>query len=69
MKVKQIKGGGEVQPPAAIVHNDYTITSAPLRVKLLGESPKVNDTLRKVLGEKPLFDESQLDSILKGSVI
>jgi len=29
------------QSPAAIVHGDYSVTSAPLRLRMLSESPKV----------------------------
>jgi len=44
-----------VQQPLAVVHGDYTMTSAPERVKLLTEQPKVNDTYRIVTGDKPLL--------------
>ena len=27
-----------------VVHNDFTLTSAPLRLQMLAEPPKVNDT-------------------------
>ena len=45
---KQIKKGNAVQSPATVVHNDYTMTSAPLRLQLLSQPPKANDTLAKV---------------------
>jgi hypothetical protein len=64
--VKEIKGGSEVQTPALIVHNDYTITSAPLRLKLLSEPPRLNDVLRKVLGDTPLISPEKVEDILKG---
>jgi hypothetical protein len=32
-----------VQKPIGLVHGDYTTTSAPRRLQLLGESPKIND--------------------------
>jgi hypothetical protein len=47
-----------------IVHNDYTITSAPLRLRQLGAPPKVNDVLRKVLHEKPLIDPNKVEEVL-----
>mmetsp|Transcript_29357 Transcript_29357/g.28084 ORF Transcript_29357/g.28084 Transcript_29357/m.28084 type:complete len:170 (+) Transcript_29357:456-965(+) len=46
-----------------IVHNDYTLTSAPLRVQQLGEPPKVTDTLKDVLGEKSLLSKEDLKEL------
>jgi hypothetical protein len=45
----RIEGGQEVQPPAQIVHGDYTLTSAPQRLRDLASPPGANDTLRQVL--------------------
>lgn len=45
----RIDGGQEVQPPAHIVHGDYTLTSAPQRLRDLAAPPSVNDTLRPFL--------------------
>ncbi|KAJ8599710.1 hypothetical protein CTAYLR_004740 [Chrysophaeum taylorii] len=42
--------GDTPQKPAPIVHADYTGDSAPLRVQMLAEPPKVND----VLAQTPL---------------
>lgn len=61
-----IKGGSAVQGPAFVVHNDYTRTSAPRRVRDLSNVPKVNDTLRKVLGERPLIDPTRVEALLAG---
>eukprot|EP00929_Paragymnodinium_shiwhaense_P050504 TRINITY_DN25418_c0_g1_i1.p1 TRINITY_DN25418_c0_g1~~TRINITY_DN25418_c0_g1_i1.p1 ORF type:complete len:369 (+),score=100.44 TRINITY_DN25418_c0_g1_i1:87-1193(+) len=63
---KKIEGGNAVQGPAFVVHNDYTVTSAPRRLRILGEPTKVNDTMRPILGEKSLFDPQELDQLMKG---
>jgi hypothetical protein len=36
----------QYQSPAAIVHGDYTITSAPLRLRMLAQPPKVHNTYK-----------------------
>ncbi len=48
---KRIQGGQQVQEPLHLVHGDYTLTSAPQRLRDLAQPPGVNDTLRTVLGE------------------
>jgi len=51
-KTKQrIAGGQQVQGPAHLVHGDYTLTSAPQRLRDLAEPPTGNDTVRSILGE------------------
>jgi hypothetical protein len=49
----RIDGGQQVQPPAHIVHGDYTLSSAPQRLRDLASSPRtralINDTLRPFL--------------------
>jgi hypothetical protein len=45
----RIEGGQEVQRPALIVHGDYTLTSAPQRLRDLASPPGANDTLREFL--------------------
>jgi hypothetical protein len=45
----RIEGGQEVQPPAHLVHGDYTLTSAPQRLRELAAAPGGNDTLRPFL--------------------
>ena len=52
-KQQAIKGGQQVQGPAHVVHGDYTLTSAPERLRRLAQPPSVNDTWR------PLIEESQ----------
>lgn len=46
----RIKGGQQVQGPAQMVHGDYTLTSAPQRLRDLTRPPGGNDTLRGALG-------------------
>ena len=46
---QRIAGGQQVQGPAHVVHGDYTLTSAPQRVRDLAQPPRGNDTLRSVL--------------------
>jgi len=49
---KRIVGGQRVQGPAHLVHGDYTLTSAPQRLRDLTRPPDGNDTLRMVLGSE-----------------
>mmetsp|Transcript_109499 Transcript_109499/g.251086 ORF Transcript_109499/g.251086 Transcript_109499/m.251086 type:complete len:241 (-) Transcript_109499:389-1111(-) len=59
---KQIKGGGmQVQPPAHIVHNDYTQTSGPARLQQLGNKPTMNDVSRRMRGEAPLLTQEEVE--------
>ncbi len=46
---RRIKGGQTVQGPAKMIHGDYTLTSAPQRLRDLSQPPKLNDTLASVL--------------------
>lgn len=62
----KINGGSVVQGPAFVVHNDYSLTSAPRRVRDLAQPPKINDSLRKLLGETPLIDPNEVEDLLKG---
>lgn len=48
---KRIAGGQQVQGPAHVVHGDYTLTSAPQRLRDLTKPPGANDTVRAVLQE------------------
>src|SRR5436190_24169514 len=45
----RIAGGQQVQPPAHIVHGDYTLTGAPQRLRDLAAPPRSNDTLQRFL--------------------
>lgn len=44
-----IAGGQQVQPPLHMVHGDYTLTSAPRRVRDLTKAPSNNDTYKSKL--------------------
>ena len=48
---QRIAGGQHVQEPLQLVHGDYTLTSAPQRLRDLTRPPGRNDTLRSALGE------------------
>jgi len=64
---KRIVGGQEVQGPAHVVHGDYTLTSAPQRLRDLTRPPDGNDTLRAVLGaERALIPANRAERSLKG---
>ena len=61
----RIKGGQQVQGPAQMVHGDYTLTSAPQRLRDLTRPPGGNDTLRGALGEHAsLISPSLADAAL-----
>lgn len=47
----RIDGGQQVQAPAHMVHGDYTLDSAPQRLRDLARPPTGNDTLRPFLAE------------------
>ena len=64
---KMIDGGQQVQGPAHIVHGDYTLTSAPERLKQLSFPPGKNDTLNKILGADSLLStELVKETLLNG---
>lgn len=46
---KRITGGQPVQKPIHLVHGDYTLTSAPARLRDLTRPPSGNDTFLSVL--------------------
>lgn len=48
---QRIADGQQVQGPIHFVHGDYTLTSAPQRLRDLANPPGINDTLRAVLPE------------------
>ncbi|MEM7406470.1 MAG: CmcJ/NvfI family oxidoreductase [Pseudomonadota bacterium] len=45
----RIDGGQHVQGPARMVHGDYTLTSAPQRLRDLARPPTTNDTMKPFL--------------------
>ena len=55
----------QYQSPAAIVHGDYTITSAPLRLRMLSQPPKVNDTWKCLTDGNPLIEPEEVEQRLK----
>ena len=58
----RIAGGQQVQGPAHLVHGDYTLTSAPQRLRALARPPTLNDTCRTVLAEgKTLLDAEAVE--------
>ncbi len=64
---RRIAGGQQVQGPAHIVHGDYTLTSAPQRLRDLANPPSVNDTLRSVLpGGQSLLDPDLVKRVVDG---
>ena len=48
---QQTGEGQQVQRPIRLVHGDYTLTSAPQRLRDLAAPPRINDTLRPFLKE------------------
>ena len=48
---RRIEGGQQVQNPARVVHGDYTLTSAPQRLRDLASPPTGNDTYRTLLSD------------------
>eukprot|EP00937_MAST-01D_sp_MAST-1D-sp2_P001205 g1205.t1 len=46
---RAIAGGNLVQGPAHVVHGDYTLRSAPQRLRDLAQPPKLNDTRSQTL--------------------
>jgi len=65
---KAVSGGQNVQEPAHIIHGDYTLTSAPDRLKQLAQEPGINDTLRDVLkpGETLISPEDAAKALAPG---
>lgn len=58
---RRISGGQQVQGPAHLVHGDYTLYSAPQRLRDLTRPPGGNDTLRGVLPpDTALLDEDDV---------
>src|SRR5262249_47378937 len=46
---QRVRGGQEVQGPARMAHGDYTLTSAPERLRRLAQEPCGNGMLRPAL--------------------
>ena len=61
----RIRGGQHVQGPAHVVHGDYTLFSAPQRLRDLTRPATANDTVRTVLAEgDSLFDGDEVEEAL-----
>lgn len=67
-KTKQrAQGGQQVQPPLHMVHGDYTLTSAPQRLRDLGQPPTSNDTYRHLLSDgETLLEAHDVERALEG---
>lgn len=66
-RMRQIEGGQQVQGPVQVVHGDYTLTSAPQRLRDLGKPPGANDTLYSVLAQgDTLLDADEVEQLLAG---
>ena len=64
---RRIQGGQQVQGPAHVVHGDYTLASAPQRLRDLTKSPGVNDTFYPFLSDgESLLDEKVVDRLIAG---
>ena len=62
---RRIEGGQQVQGPAHVVHGDYTLISAPQRLRDLAEPPSANDTLHTLLSDgKSLLDSAAVERAL-----
>ena len=58
---QRIRGGQQVQGPAHLVHGDYTLTSAPQRLRQLARPPSGNDTLCAVLNaDRSLINDTMV---------
>ncbi len=63
---KRIAGGQQVQGPAHVVHGDYTLTSAPQRLRDLARPPTANDTYRTALAEgETLLDPGAVERAIE----
>lgn len=63
---RQIDGGQKVQPPLHMVHGDYTMTSAPQRLRDLAKQPTSNDTFRSKLTEgETLLVPTEVEQAIK----
>ena len=64
---RRIEGGQQAQPPLHMVHGDYTLTSAPQRLRDLAKPPTTNDTYRTALsGGASLLDPASVEHALAG---
>ena len=63
---RRIAGGQQVQGPAHLVHGDYTLTSAPQRLRDLARPPTLNDTYRTALpGRETLLEPEAVEQAIE----
>ena len=63
---RRIAGGQQVQGPAHVVHGDYTLTSAPQRMRDLTRPPTLNDTYRTALADgETLLDAGAVERAIE----
>lgn len=63
---KRVAGGQLVQEPLHMVHGDYTLFSAPQRLRDLAKPPSGNDTLRSILAAgESLIDPDDAGRVLE----
>ena len=60
---RRISGGQQVQAPAHLAHGDYTLRSAPERLRDLSKPPSANDTLRSII-DRALLEPEMVDRAL-----
>ena len=64
---RRIVGGQQVQEPLHFVHGDYTLSSAPQRLRDLTQPPSGNDTLSPILqAGETLIDQADALRVLNG---
>ncbi len=62
---RRISGGQQVQGPAHLPHGDYTLSSAPARLRDLAKPPSANDTLRSIIDRgQSLLEPEMVDRAL-----
>ena len=67
-EARRIGGGQEVQGPAHVVHGDYTLTSAPQRLRDLARAPSGNDTYALTLASgETLLDPERVEAAIAGA--
>ena len=65
---KMLTGGQQVQGPAHAVHGDYTLTSAPDRLRQLSQPPGQNDTIRSLIADgESLVPPSEVEQVENGA--
>lgn len=63
---KRIQGGNAVRGPSYTAHADYTLTSAPLRLEQMADPPRLDDVVRKLIGDTPLLSSHEVRRAQQG---